>query len=202
MVQECSWSEAAEPPLPIVHLLLGEGQLDRLAILVAYDGAVTRSNKAPKWPEYQAWHHTFPDKLLAVPVECREVLLGFVVRRCPETFVVLDLPPLGAGLLPGLVLWHGVEGHLLVPLGGLQNVMCWSQDRKCWLQKRKLQCWGCWAGRYSRPFRYGCTSGQNLDQLVEQCDHTCGVGGHASSPPGPQPNNGWWEAVHSVPTPP
>jgi hypothetical protein len=54
-------------------------------------------------------------------VKCSKVLLGFLAAGSTQTFVILDGPTLCASqfLLPGFVLWHGVEHLGLVSSLGL-----------------------------------------------------------------------------------
>ena len=64
---------------------------------------------------------TLVHKGLAVQVDGGKVLLRLLLVGRPQPLVVLDGPPGGCGLLPGLILWHCEERQPLLALGRLQQ---------------------------------------------------------------------------------
>ena len=67
---------------------------------------------------------TRPDKLLAVHVKVREVVLGLILGRGTQTLIVLDLPAASAAakvFFPRLVFRHGVENLHLPATASLQD---------------------------------------------------------------------------------
>ena len=71
---------------------------------------------------------TGPDKGLAVLLDVSKVLLGFLPSGGSQPFVVLDVPARGVGgVLPHLILRHGVEGQSLPALASLQGHFLYIQ---------------------------------------------------------------------------
>ena len=75
---------------------------------------------------------TLPDEALAVLVDVGKVLLRLALVGRAQPLVVLDGPPRGRCLLPGLVLRHREEAQALPALGRLQQRQPWRACMRLW----------------------------------------------------------------------